>query len=105
MMDIPMEPVVALIAGILIFLIPRLLNYIVASYLVVIGLMGILGTYSRGPVTAAEARLVDPTEWRQRDPSMTPQSAPPRTLGMPSLGRVEFLVWHAARGQSRLHTS
>lgn len=36
-------PVVALIAGILILLIPRLLNYIVAIYLIVIGLLGILG--------------------------------------------------------------
>jgi hypothetical protein len=39
-------PVVALIAGILILLIPRLLNYIVAVYLIVIGLIGLLGTGS-----------------------------------------------------------
>ncbi|CDS55022.1 hypothetical protein [Polaromonas sp. CG9_12] len=39
-------PVVALIAGILILLIPRLLNYIVAVYLIVIGLLGLLGTGS-----------------------------------------------------------
>lgn len=35
-------PVAALIAGILILLIPRLLNYIVAVYLIVIGVVGLL---------------------------------------------------------------
>jgi len=34
-------PVVSLIAGILIFVIPRLLNYIVAIYLIIIGLLGL----------------------------------------------------------------
>ena len=34
-------PVMALIAGILILLMPRLLNYIVAIYLIVIGIMGL----------------------------------------------------------------
>ncbi len=37
------SPLVALIAGILILIIPRLLNYIVALYLIVIGLIGIFG--------------------------------------------------------------
>ena len=36
-------PLVALIAGILILIVPRLLNYIVALYLVIIGLLGLLG--------------------------------------------------------------
>jgi hypothetical protein len=36
-------PLVALIAGILILAIPRLLNYIVAVYLIVIGLIGLFG--------------------------------------------------------------
>jgi hypothetical protein len=36
-------PVVALIAGILILVIPRLLNYIVALYLIIIGLLGLFG--------------------------------------------------------------
>jgi len=36
-------PVVALIAGILILIIPRMLNYIVALYLIVIGLLGLFG--------------------------------------------------------------
>ena len=37
-------PLIALIAGILILIMPRLLNYIVAVYLIVIGLVGLLGT-------------------------------------------------------------
>ncbi len=36
------EPLVALIAGVLILLAPRLLNYVVAAYLIVVGLMGVL---------------------------------------------------------------
>lgn len=35
------SPLVALIAGILILAMPRLLNYIVALYLIVIGLVGL----------------------------------------------------------------
>jgi Protein of unknown function (DUF3096) len=35
-------PIVSLIAGILILIIPRLLNYIVAIYLIIIGLLGLL---------------------------------------------------------------
>lgn len=36
-------PVIALIAGILILMVPRLLNYIVALYLIIIGLIGVFG--------------------------------------------------------------
>lgn len=36
-------PLVALIAGILILVMPRLLNYIVALYLIIIGVIGIFG--------------------------------------------------------------
>jgi hypothetical protein len=36
-----LQPVVALIAGILILLVPRLLNYVVALYLIVIGIIGL----------------------------------------------------------------
>jgi hypothetical protein len=35
------QPVVALIAGILILIMPRLLNYVVAIYLIVIGIIGL----------------------------------------------------------------
>jgi Protein of unknown function (DUF3096) len=37
-----LQPLIALIAGILILLVPRLLNYIVAIYLIIIGLAGLL---------------------------------------------------------------
>jgi len=36
-------PLVSLIAGILILLMPRLLNFIVALYLIIIGLLGLFG--------------------------------------------------------------
>jgi hypothetical protein len=36
-------PLVALIAGVLILVMPRLLNYIVALYLIIIGLLGLFG--------------------------------------------------------------
>jgi hypothetical protein len=38
-----LAPLIALIAGILILVVPRLLNYIVALYLILIGLIGLLG--------------------------------------------------------------
>lgn len=37
-------PLVSLIAGILILVMPKLLNYIVAIYLIIIGLVGLFGT-------------------------------------------------------------
>ena len=37
-------PLVALIAGILILVMPRMLNFIVAIYLIIIGLIGLFGT-------------------------------------------------------------
>lgn len=40
---IVLQPIVALIAGILILIMPHLLNYIVAIYLIAIGLVGLLG--------------------------------------------------------------
>jgi Protein of unknown function (DUF3096) len=38
-------PIVALIAGILILLVPRLLNYVVAVYLIIVGIIGLNGIY------------------------------------------------------------
>lgn len=38
-------PIVALIAGILILLVPRILNYVVAIYLIIIGLLGLFGNH------------------------------------------------------------
>jgi len=42
-MTLSLGPLVSLIAGILILIVPRLLNYIVALYLIVIGLIGLFG--------------------------------------------------------------
>jgi hypothetical protein len=38
-------PLVALTAGVLILLVPRLLNYVVAVYLIIVGLVGLNGIY------------------------------------------------------------
>jgi type IV secretory pathway VirB3-like protein len=38
-----LAPLVSLAAGILILVVPRLLNYIVAVYLIVVGLLGLFG--------------------------------------------------------------
>jgi len=37
-------PLMSLVAGILILVMPRLLNYIVAIYLIIIGLLGLFGS-------------------------------------------------------------
>lgn len=36
-------PIVALIAGVLILIMPRLLNYIIAIYLIIVGCVGLFG--------------------------------------------------------------
>jgi hypothetical protein len=45
-LSLSIGPLVSLIAGVLILIIPRLLNYIVAIYLIVIGLIGLFGVGS-----------------------------------------------------------
>jgi hypothetical protein len=42
-MYVSIGPLVALVAGILILILPRLLNFIVAIYLILIGLLGLFG--------------------------------------------------------------
>ncbi len=42
-LNLSIAPLLALIAGIIILVVPRMLNYIVAIYLIVIGILGILG--------------------------------------------------------------
>lgn len=42
-MTLALTPLLALIAGILILIMPRLLAYIVAIYLIIIGLVGLFG--------------------------------------------------------------
>ncbi len=41
-------PLVALLAGILILIMPRLLNYIVAFYLIIVGLLGLFPNLLKG---------------------------------------------------------
>jgi hypothetical protein len=40
------QPLVALIAGILILIVPRILNYVVALYLIIVGIVGLFGAFS-----------------------------------------------------------
>ena len=47
-MGIAIAPIVALISGILILFIPRLLNYIVALYLIIVGIIGLVGAFTPG---------------------------------------------------------
>ena len=42
-LHLSLTPLISLLAGILILLMPRLLNYIVAIYLIMTGLIGIFG--------------------------------------------------------------
>jgi hypothetical protein len=67
-------PVVALIAGILILIIPRLLNYIIALYLIVTGVLGLMGN----PRISASADEID-------TPSAAVQQAAPTRVG-PAIG-------------------
>ena len=43
-LHVALAPIISLLAGILILVMPRLLNYIVAVYLIVIGVIGLFGT-------------------------------------------------------------
>jgi threonine/homoserine efflux transporter RhtA len=45
-MNIALTPLISLIAGILILLQPKLLNYIVAIYLIIVGVVGLFGMNS-----------------------------------------------------------
>ena len=40
-------PLLALLAGILILVVPRVLNYVVAVYLILIGILGLLPLFTR----------------------------------------------------------
>ncbi len=42
-LNLSLAPLISLVAGILILVMPRLLNYIVAIYLIAIGLIGLFG--------------------------------------------------------------
>ena len=47
-MQLTLGPLISLIAGILILIMPRLLNYIIALYLIVIGVVGLFGPIKLG---------------------------------------------------------
>jgi hypothetical protein len=40
------QPLIALIAGILILVVPRILNYVVALYLIIVGVVGLFGAFT-----------------------------------------------------------
>jgi hypothetical protein len=42
-LNMSIGPLVSLIAGILILIMPKMLNYIVAIYLIIVGLLGLFG--------------------------------------------------------------
>jgi len=42
-LNFSIAPLLALVAGIIILVVPKMLNYVVAIYLIVIGVLGILG--------------------------------------------------------------
>lgn len=42
-LQLGLTPLISLLAGILILVVPRMLNYIVAIYLIVVGLIGLFG--------------------------------------------------------------
>jgi hypothetical protein len=41
MENLPLTPLISLLAGVVILIMPRLLNYIVAIYLIIVGLLGL----------------------------------------------------------------
>ena len=47
-LNLSIGPLVSLVAGVLILVVPRLLNYIVAIYLIIMGLIGLFGVGGGG---------------------------------------------------------
>jgi hypothetical protein len=45
-MQVTLGPLISLIAGVLILIMPKLLNYIIAVYLIVVGVVGLFGPIS-----------------------------------------------------------
>jgi hypothetical protein len=43
-MNLSLAPLISLLAGVLILIMPKLLNFIIAIYLIVIGLVGLFGS-------------------------------------------------------------
>jgi hypothetical protein len=49
---LPLPAVAAMVAGIIVLLVPRALNYAVAAYLLFVGAFGLLSWYRGGPIRA-----------------------------------------------------
>ena len=60
MQILQIQPIVALIAGVLILLMPRLLNYIVALYLIFIGITGLVAPTADRPRDDTGRRAMPP---------------------------------------------
>ncbi len=43
MNNVPLQPIISILAGVLILLRPALLNYVVALYLIIIGILAFIG--------------------------------------------------------------
>ncbi|MEQ9618439.1 MAG: DUF3096 domain-containing protein [Deltaproteobacteria bacterium] len=41
-LNLALTPIVSLIAGIIILIFPRILNYVIAIYLIIIGILGLI---------------------------------------------------------------
>lgn len=83
--NLAVGPLVSLIAGVLILIVPRLLNYIVAIYLIIIGLIGIFGwggTHIHSTATdmaPARGAVVLVTGTMPSPPVIAPRGAAPGT--------------------------
>jgi hypothetical protein len=73
-MSLSIGPLVALIAGILILIIPRLLNYIIALYLIITGALGLFA----GSATRTSAEIETPPAAVQSD--IPPRAATARDI-------------------------
>ena len=51
------QPLIALIFGILVLMVPRLLNYLVAIYLILVGAMGLWPNLFANPTHAVTAHI------------------------------------------------
>ena len=77
--NLAIGPIVSLIAGVLILLVPRLLNYIVAIYLILIGLIGIFGwsgTHVRTASIGAGDQRALVVQYAAETPAQSARSVP-----------------------------
>ncbi len=95
-LNLSIGPLVSLIAGILILVVPRMLNYIVAIYLIVIGLLGLFGGSLRLKQTGCDpARL-----------SSVRRTASPRAIvGRDPAGGSAAAPAHRTEQRGQIHVS